>query len=925
MPEQLLSSKTAAQKQAELASLSKATGSSYGAAPASNLKAAPLEQNQTFKEGTNIAGSTVKLADGSSYTMKGATSGGQPVGTSPAQAPEPVGATPTGETGPAPTPTSTTGPTGPINESGATPGLDEKALLASGVTREQIDRMKLILNPQMGANQSLQSDIEANKEATLASLDEEQQMVEEMAAKQKEQKGQLAQQQEELVNDSATVQKQAMLNAQQKEQFDNAQAQKKYDLTQAKNLRQQQQQQADLEQRLARSLSASMGTAFSFNGMMRAAELQQNGNSIVSDLMSETAWGDAEFSFRAMDIDRTYTDKINNIEIDRRDNNLEILSTLSNDLQAIDEKVLSSAQEKKAEGREAVNKYFEQKENADQKAADLISNANETLFEQADKLKEEKRQAETVDVSMSNSLGYFANKFGQAINKDANGNPTPFVGDINEALSAQQGFLVDSRGNKILGGNGQAIPYTPMDTELYNDALKAYQNGTATVYQQALLNSKMGSNNYIQTKYKNGQYGGQCGTFVRTAFTNEGGWEGACSTAGMGGYRSAGECSKGEKRKMINERGFRVGAGTPSVGDVVVFDGANYGQYGHYAIISQIDPLKGKMTLTESNLDSAGHIRTDRQIDLNANGIYGFFTPDLKKEVDDQQPTFVAPGSAGSEGNLGGIGGQGGDITQRLQKLGINTNPNNYTMEDASKASVDDVKTSGFAAVLLDEEMRMQAYEDAGIKTSDFNTLVAQTKAGESWLAKQFGVDVDITNLINDIQDPTERLLARARLNWVKAKLRRESGAAISAQEYINEGAGYFPTSGSEEIEDSSARRGRQIIENGFITGSRKAAPLIGQTLGTYDYSQDVRTGGVPTTSKSLGKNLEASGAQAATGLKGMFDSLGDIWNGKGNEKNYYDFSSPEDKASIDIMYDAYPDATEQDIREAMAILNSQK
>lgn len=834
------------------------------------IKAAPLEDNQTFKQGTNLAGSTIKDQTGADYQLKGASSGVPASPTAPETPAVPESpATPTPTTPAAPNTTTTT----PETPAKTVPGLDEAALLASGVSQEQIDRMKQVINPQIANEATLKQNAEDQRDQTVASLEEEQAMVENAYAGIKDQKTALATEQQNVINDSSRIQKEISEQARQKELFDNAQAQKKYDLEQSKNLRETQKQQADLEHSLARTLSASMGVAFSFTGMARAAEFQQNGIRMISDLQSQTAYGDAEFSFRAMDIDRDYTNKINAIEVERKNGNVQVLSQLSNDLQSIDEKILVSAQDKKKEAREAVNSYFDKKNKIDQDSADLVSKANDTLFTEADKIKKEKEEKEAVDIAVSQSLGYFANKFGTPVNKDGNGNPKAFVGDFDKDLSSQFGHLVDKKGNAILGANGQQIAYVDPEISEFNKALEAYSNGTSTGYDESKLNESIGANNYLKTAVKDGSYGGQCGTFVRSKFTTESGWETECV-----GANATAACSINAKKKMVDTRGFKLGAGKPKVSDVVIFTGAGYGSVGHYAMINEISADGKTATLTESNMDLKGTVHTTRKIDLTNKAIYGFFTPKLKQDVINQQPHFSLPGGdisdtpeqtetteqrkanplldvyVGSISQYEKLQGskEGRATLQGLAKVGLTDDvirdyfskgPSgedgkpDFVMEDGrvdwskidpeivKNTTAEERKSASTAVRLADANYNLQAYEDAGIDSSKGQGLIQNLGKGDSNFMNS------LTELANqNLLTPQEIDIMRQRSQWIAAKLRKESGASISNSEYIRESDNFFPKSGASELDRSNLAEKRRREEILFLN----EAGLATQTYDAY-------------------------------------------------------------------------------------------
>jgi hypothetical protein len=158
-------------------SIKPATQQIVGTAPVGS--ASPTQSSPGFKQGTNIAGTTVKLADGTDYTMQGASSGGVPA--APVNTAEhPIGALnttkPTTGAKTAWGGTSTTPTTG-LPSSGITPPVtgatvvDEGADALAKATAEQEKGLNAI---RTDLEQNKQSDIDlitASYEASKAELD----------------------------------------------------------------------------------------------------------------------------------------------------------------------------------------------------------------------------------------------------------------------------------------------------------------------------------------------------------------------------------------------------------------------------------------------------------------------------------------------------------------------------------------------------------------------------------------------------------------------------------------------------------------------------------------------------------------------------------------------------------------------------------
>lgn len=525
-------------------------------------------------------------------------------------------------------------------------GLDETKLLASGITQEQIDKMKAIMGPTFQANQNDAVRAGQQNEFVQKDIADAKKETDTMYEDIKKRKEDLVNESLQINDQSAKVQGDLAAQEYQKNNFDNIQAQKQFDLDQAKNKAKLQKQTDDNELGFRRAMGAQLGGSFSSEGIYRLVQVKQEGAQAVSDLESQTAIGDSQFAFKAQEISSSYYNKLGTIELDRKAQALTLKSDLNDQLDEIDAKMLASDDDKRKQARDAMTEYFNKLNEVDHATAQATSEANKALFDEKKQLEQEKKEKESVDLSMSQGLGYFANKFGDPIGVRPGEPPKRFVGNFDEGLSKQFGYLVDARGNAMLGTDGKKIDYTDFSLQEHESALSSLLSGAATGYEKASLNGKVGVNNYIRNAVKAGSKGGQCGTFVRTRFTNEAGWEGECQ--GLKG-NAMNVCSRNWKQKVVNKRGFQVGKGVPKVGDIAVFTGSNYGSVGHYAIISEISEDGKTMQLTESNLDLHGTVTTNRRIPTNAKGLYGFFTPNQKKEVIDSQPNFAPPGTEESD------------------------------------------------------------------------------------------------------------------------------------------------------------------------------------------------------------------------------------------------------------------------------------
>lgn len=628
MPEQLLSQKTQAQRQAELDALSKATGNNLGTAPATLPK--PVVKPAP------VATPTPATAAPSTPTP------------APANAP----ATPKPTAAPTPTTSATTASSQALTADKAYQGFDEAALLSGGITQDQIDKMKAILTPQQEADKAAAQRASGYNEFVQKDLQDEQKQVETMYNEIKSKKADLANQALQINNDSAEVQKAISEQEYQKTKFQNEQAQAQYSLDMDKAERARIQANDENELSLRRAIGAQLGAAFGSEGLTTILKQKERAQAGLDDLRASTAIGKAEFAFKAMEIEKNYSNALKSIETDRKTSALTTLSTLNNDLTSIDEQVLMSAQEKKQAARDAVKEYYTKLDTIDQEAAARVSTAVDGLYTEKKQLEKEKLEKETFDLSQSTALGYYANKYGQPIGVPEGGQPKPFVGQYDESLSKQFGFLVDANGRAILGTNGQKMAYRDPDMIAFQNALGNYQDGDFSQGTLSSLNMRLGSNITIANTLQNGvsypspKYGKlQCGEYINDQFL----------ASRMLGSDFA------NADKLIAQFGGKPGSFAPQVGDVVFMDTGDK-NIPHKAIVEGMDK-DGNLILTDANYVGAGVVRHGWKIavgDKNYNKIYGFARLPLNKKTDGGQP-MLTPNVNGTD-NTGKVSSGGNAI-----------------------------------------------------------------------------------------------------------------------------------------------------------------------------------------------------------------------------------------------------------------------
>lgn len=80
---------------------------------------------------------------------------------------------------------------------------------------------------------------------------------------------------------------------------------------------------------------------------------------------------------------------------------------------------------------------------------------------------------------------------------------------------------------------------------------------------------------------------------------------------------------------------------------------------------------------------------------------------------------------------------------------------------------------------------------------------------------KDDGLTAQVVN--NNIDDPIVRQAIMSEMRWIEGKLRKESGAAISAEEYSSNGTMYFPRTGDDEATIAVKEQRRKDVENGLV------------------------------------------------------------------------------------------------------------
>lgn len=159
--------------------------------------------------------------------------------------------------------------------------------------------------------------------------------------------------------------------------------------------------------------------------------------------------------------------------------------------------------------------------------------------------------------------------------------------------------------------------------------------------------------------------------------------------------------------------------------------------------------------------------------------------------------------------------------------------------ESAEKYATDMVKSSSTWAnefsqkqyiqyTMLVPEEETYAEKTGGMADEELETYAENNGAFAQKLVNREPDDELSTEMINKFfTDPEERALALAQKRWVAAKLRGESGAAISVSEYLDAMQSFWPQSG-DDAEEIKRKEDRRIT---YANGVKDSLDLYGKKL----------------------------------------------------------------------------------------------
>lgn len=133
--------------------------------------------------------------------------------------------------------------------------------------------------------------------------------------------------------------------------------------------------------------------------------------------------------------------------------------------------------------------------------------------------------------------------------------------------------------------------------------------------------------------------------------------------------------------------------------------------------------------------------------------------------------------------------------------------PGSTQAMNANKKPDAAVAASNYATRMVEAEKTFKVIEDTGYNPANLTDSLAANGG----------------TLGNFFKSPQGRRYYQAASDWVRAKLRKESGAVIGPQEMLDEIATYFPMPGDDAPTIEQKRRARLIATNGMIDQSQGA------------------------------------------------------------------------------------------------------
>ena len=161
------------------------------------------------------------------------------------------------------------------------------------------------------------------------------------------------------------------------------------------------------------------------------------------------------------------------------------------------------------------------------------------------------------------------------------------------------------------------------------------------------------------------------------------------------------------------------------------------------------------------------------------------------------------------DGNLAPIAGGPADPARKGAGGTVITNPDgSTTIIPAGKANTQELNNAGFYQRMVQADKDLSSLENQGYDPTNIRDKLT---AGGS---------------LNALSSADGQKYHQAAMNWVRANLRKESGAAIGAAEAEQEFRNYFPQIGDSDAVIAQKAQMRQVVEDAMRTA---AGPAIGR------------------------------------------------------------------------------------------------
>lgn len=268
---------------------------------------------------------------------------------------------------------------------------------------------------------------------------------------------------------------------------------------------------------------------------------------------------------------------------------------------------------------------------------------------------------------------------------------------------------------------------------------------------------------------------------------------------------------------LYTDKVAMINSSMPAPGMAFVEDTSD--QYGHVGIVESVDWTNKMMTVVEANWqkgeDKKG-IVSRRTIPIS--DAVGFVKPENSAPTSGNQYSYDS--YLAQAGNIGLKGKDAKDWAKDMATQAYTGFKN--TDQSASYTAYNKMAPEEEAYDATIEGMSDQELQDYADKNGYISSKLMA-----------YDPDTKLTaSLINEyVADPTQRQLILQQARWVGAKLRKESGAAISVGEYLTEGQEFWPQSGddAQTIKDKESAR-KNIVKGLYDTMGPYGQRLIDES-----------------------------------------------------------------------------------------------